>query len=288
MIEKKEIYRPRRSALYMPAANPRALEKARTLDADVLIFDLEDSVAPEAKHEGRDHLAAAMHQGGYEPREIVIRINHLTTPWGVDDLAVAARLQPAAVLVPKVNGAADLVPIREALPSEIAIWAMIETPHSLFNLMEIAGAGLGLSCLIMGTNDLVKEMRGQHMAGRANLISALSLAVWAARAHDLTILDGVYNSIDDAEGFAAECAQGVAFGFDGKTLIHPSQLLEANRLFAPSAEAVAQARDVIDAFNAPENQGKGVLRVNGQMAELLHRDTALRLVALDTAIRERQ
>jgi len=288
MIEKKEIYRPRRSALYMPAANPRALEKARTLDADVLIFDLEDSVAPEAKHEGRDHLAAAMLQGGYDPREIVIRINHLTTPWGVDDLAMAARLQPAAVLVPKVNGAADLVPIREALPAEIAIWAMIETPHSLFNLMEIAGAGLGLSCLIMGTNDLVKEMCGEHMAGRANLISALSLAVWAARAQDLTILDGVYNAIDDAEGFAAECAQGVAFGFDGKTLIHPSQLLEANRLFAPSAEAVAQARDVIDAFNAPENQGKGVLRVNGQMAELLHRDTALRLVALDTAIRERQ
>ena len=288
MIEKKEIYRPRRSALYMPAANPRALEKARTLDADVLIFDLEDSVAPEAKHEGRDHLAAAMLQGGYDPREIVIRINHLTTPWGVDDLAMAARLQPAAVLVPKVNGAADLVPIREALPAEIAIWAMIETPHSLFNLMEIAGAGLGLSCLIMGTNDLVKEMRGEHMAGRANLISALSLAVWAARAQDLTILDGVYNAIDDGEGFAAECAQGVAFGFDGKTLIHPSQLLEANRLFAPSAEAVAQARDVIDAFNAPENQGKGVLRVNGQMAELLHRDTALRLVALDTAIRERQ
>lgn len=288
MIEKKEIYRPRRSALYMPAANPRALEKARTLDADVLIFDLEDSVAPEAKHEGRDHLAAAMLQGGYDPREIVIRINHLTTPWGVDDLAMAARLQPAAVLVPKVNGAADLVPIREALPAEIAIWAMIETPHSLFNLMEIAGAGLGLSCLIMGTNDLVKEMRGEHMAGRANLNSALSLAVWAARAQDLTILDGVYNAIDDAEGFAAECAQGVAFGFDGKTLIHPSQLLEANRLFAPSAEAVAQARDVIDAFNAPENQGKGVLRVNGQMAELLHRDTALRLVALDTAIRERQ
>jgi len=288
MIEKKEIYRPRRSALYMPAANPRALEKARTLDADVLIFDLEDSVAPEAKHEGRDHLAAAMLQGGYDPREIVIRINHLTTPWGVDDLAMAARLQPAAVLVPKVNGAADLVPIREALPAEIAIWAMIETPHSLFNLMEIAGAGLGLSCLVMGTNDLVKEMCGEHMAGRANLISALSLAVWAARAQDLTILDGVYNAIDDGEGFAAECAQGVAFGFDGKTLIHPSQLLEANRLFAPSAEAVAQARDVIDAFNAPENQGKGVLRVNGQMAELLHRDTALRLVALDTAIRERQ
>lgn len=288
MIEKKEIYRPRRSALYMPAANPRALEKARTLDADVLIFDLEDSVAPEAKHEGRDHLAAAMLQGGYDPREIVIRINHLTTPWGVDDLAMAARLQPAAVLVPKVNGAADLLPIREALPAEIAIWAMIETPHSLFNLMEIAGAGLGLSCLVMGTNDLVKEMRGEHMAGRANLNSALSLAVWAARAQDLTILDGVYNAIDDAEGFAAECAQGVAFGFDGKTLIHPSQLLEANRLFAPSAEAVAQARDVIDAFNAPENQGKGVLRVNGQMAELLHRDTALRLVALDTAIRERQ
>lgn len=288
MIEKKEIYRPRRSALYMPAANPRALEKARTLDADVLIFDLEDSVAPEAKHEGRDHLAAAMLQGGYDPREIVIRINHLTTPWGVDDLAMAARLQPAAVLVPKVNGAADLVPIREALPAEIAIWAMIETPHSLFNLMEIAGAGLGLSCLVMGTNDLVKEMRGEHMAGRANLTSALSVAVWAARAQDLTILDGVYNAIDDGEGFAAECAQGVAFGFDGKTLIHPSQLLEANRLFAPSAEAVAQARDVIDAFNAPENQGKGVLRVNGQMAELLHRDTALRLVALDTAIRERQ
>jgi len=288
MIEKKEIYRPRRSALYMPAANPRALEKARTLDADVLIFDLEDSVAPEAKHEGRDHLAAAMLQGGYDPREIVIRINHLTTPWGVDDLAMAARLQPAAVLVPKVNGAADLLPIREALPAEIAIWAMIETPHSLFNLMEIAGAGLGLSCLIMGTNDLVKEMCGEHMAGRANLNSALSLAVWAARAQDLTILDGVYNAIDDGEGFAAECAQGVAFGFDGKTLIHPSQLLEANRLFAPSAEAVAQARDVIDAFNAPENQGKGVLRVNGQMAELLHRDTALRLVALDTAIRERQ
>lgn len=288
MIEKKEIYRPRRSALYMPAANPRALEKARTLDADVLIFDLEDSVAPDAKHEGRDHLAAAMLQGGYDPREIVIRINHLTTPWGVDDLAMAARLQPAAVLVPKVNGAADLVPIREALPAEIAIWAMIETPHSLFNLMEIAGAGLGLSCLVMGTNDLVKEMRGEHMAGRANLTSALSMAVWAARAHDLTILDGVYNAIDDAEGFAAECAQGVAFGFDGKTLIHPSQLLEANRLFAPSAEAVAQARDVIDAFNAPENQGKGVLRVNGQMAELLHRDTALRLVAMDTAIRERQ
>ncbi len=288
MTDTSDHFIPRRSALYMPAANPRALAKARSLDADVIIFDLEDSVSPDAKEEGRVHLEAALAEGGYEGREIIIRINHAATPWGSDDLALAARLKPAAVLVPKVNTAQDLKAVRDKLAPETDLWAMIETPQSMFNLAEIAAAGYGLRCLVMGTNDLIKEMRAQHIPGRGNLMTALSMAIWAARMNGLSILDGVFNAIDDLDGLEAECAQGMHMGFDGKTLIHPSQLDSANRVFAPTAEAVAQARDVIAAFEAPENQGKGVLRVNGQMTELLHRDSAIRLVAMDAAIRARQ
>ncbi len=286
MTKMTEKYIPRRTALYMPAANPRALDKARELDADVIIFDLEDAVAPESKSEGRQHLASALQAGGYGAREMIIRINHMDTEWGADDLALAARLQPSAVLVPKVNCRQDLEPIRAALNPDIALWAMIETPQAMFALMDIAAAGP--ACLVMGTNDLIKEMRAQHVSGRENLMTALSLSVWAARAHGLAILDGVFNAIDDEAGFADECAQGRALGFDGKTCIHPSQLAIANQAFAPTPEALSQAKAVIAAFDAPENAGKGVLRVNGQMAELLHRDAARHLVAMDQAIRARQ
>jgi citrate lyase subunit beta / citryl-CoA lyase len=283
--------RPRRSCLYMPGANAKALEKGRALPADVLIFDLEDSVAPEAKAEAREQVGAALGAGGYAPREIVVRINALSTPWGIEDLMALGRSGAAGVLAPKVETGAEVIDIDDALtgagfPEETALWIMVETPRAILNIAEIAAAARAtrLSAFVMGLNDLAKDMRASQAGDRAPFHAALSLAVTAARAHGLIAIDGVYNDIADAAGFEAQARQGRDFGFDGKTLIHPSQIEPCNAVFAPSAEAVAQARAVIAAFAAPENAGKGVIKVEGRMTELLHLSEAKRVVAVADAI----
>jgi citrate lyase subunit beta / citryl-CoA lyase len=284
--------RPRRSCLYMPGANAKALEKGKGLAADVLILDLEDSVAPEAKEEARAQVAAALASGGYGKREIVARVNGLSTPWGLEDVRALAAAGAAGLLAPKVESGADIIEIDDALtgagvPEETALWVMIETPHAILNIGEIAAAARAtrLAAFVMGLNDLAKEMRASQAGDRAPFHAALSLAVTAARAHALTAIDGVYNDIADAEGFAAQCRQGRDFGFDGKTLIHPSQIETCNTVFAPSAEEVSRARAIIAAFAAPENAGKGVIKVDGRMTELLHLAEAERVVAVVEAIR---
>jgi citrate lyase subunit beta/citryl-CoA lyase len=281
--------RPRRSCLYMPGANVKALEKAKTLAADTLIFDLEDAVAPEAKADARANIAAALAGGGYGRREIVVRVNGLTTPWGGDDIAGLAAKGADAILVPKVDSGADVEAAQRALDaagSTAALWVMIETPRAILNIQDIAAAAgrTRLAAFVMGTNDLAKETRASQTADRGPFWTALSLSVLAGRAFGLALIDGVYNDIEDAQGFEAVCRQGLAFGFDGKTLIHPSQIATCNTVFAPTADEVAQARDVIAAFAAPEAAGKGVLRVNGKMTELLHLEQAKRTVAVADAI----
>lgn len=277
--------RPRRSVLYMPGSNARALEKAATLPADALILDLEDAVAPDAKGLARTQVCAAVKDRRFGKREIVIRINGLDTDWGHDDMAAAAEAGPDAILVPKVN---DLVDVEHAEQhmgeARAALWLMIETPQAIFHANEIAGAGGRLACLVMGTNDLVKELRAQHTPGREALLASLNLAVLAARAHGLTVIDGVYNEIADTAGFEAVCRQGRAMGFDGKTLIHPSQIEGANRIFAPDPGEIARARAILAAFEKPENKGKGAIALDGRMVELLHAEIAKQTVALAEAI----
>ena len=277
--------RPRRSVLYMPGSNARALEKAATLPADALILDLEDAVAPDAKGLARTQVCAAVKDRRFGKREIVIRINGLDTDWGHDDMAAAAEAGPDAILVPKVN---DLVDVEHAEQhmgeARAALWLMIETPQAIFHANEIAGAGGRLACLVMGTNDLVKELRAQHTPGREALLASLNLAVLAARAHGLTVIDGVYNEIADTAGFEAVCRQGRAMGFDGKTLIHPSQIEGANRIFAPDPGEIARARAILAAFEKPENKGKGAIALDGRMVELLHAEIAKQTVALADAI----
>ena len=281
--------RPRRSVLYMPASNLKALDKARTLPADAVILDLEDAVAPEAKETARAQAVEAVKAGGFGRREVVIRVNGLDTPWGPEDLKAAAEAGPDAILVPKVNSAADVAVYDAAIaaaPPQTKLWAMIETCRSIFNLAEIAEAARTsrMSVWVMGTNDLAKEMRCRQTPGREPFHGPLSLSVAAARAHGLTILDGVYNDIDNEAGLEAVCEQGVDFGFDGKTLIHPKQIDVCNRVFSPSEAEVAFAKAVIVAFALPENAGKGAIRVEGRMAELLHLSQAERLVAVAEAI----
>ncbi len=282
------LNRPRRSALYMPASNPRAVEKARSLDCDVVVLDLEDAVLPENKVAARVAACAAVTTGGFGTREVVIRVNGLDTPWGAADMVAAATAGPDAVLAPKIRSAADVAACEWSLlaaPPRTRLWVMIETVQSIFALDAIAGAGAGrLAGLVMGVNDLAREMGARQTPDRAPFQAALSLAVMAARAHDLAVLDGVHNEIDDLEALDAVCRQGVAFGFDGKSLIHPSHLAIANRLFAPDPGDVAWGRSVIAAFDAPENLGKGALRVEGRLAEHLHRDQALKWVAIAEAI----
>jgi citrate lyase subunit beta / citryl-CoA lyase len=283
--------RPRRSCLYMPGANAKALEKAKTLAADVLLLDLEDSVAPDAKAAAREQVAAAVKGGGYGRREVIVRVNALSTPWGRDDIAAAGAARPDGMLAPKVSSAAEVAELDRAMtaagfPSDAALWIMIETPRAILNLAEIAAAAQGtrLSCFVMGLNDLAKETRARPTSSRAAFFTAMSLAVTAARAEGLTAIDGVYNDIADAAGFEAECRQGLEFGFDGKTLIHPSQIETCNAVFAPAEEEVARARAVIAAFALPENAGKGVIKVDGRMTELLHLEEARRIVAVAEAI----
>jgi len=285
--------RPRRSVLYMPGSNARALEKARSLPADALIFDLEDAVAPEAKEVAREQVCAAVKGGGYGRRELVIRVNGLDTPWGRGDLEAAAAVVPDAVLVPKPGSAAAIASATQALASAGALektrlWAMIETPLAILNLQEIATAsrqpGARLACFVMGTNDLVKETRADLSRNRRPALYWLSAAVTTARAYGLDVLDGVYNNFKDAGGFRRECVHGRALGFDGKTLIHPDQIAVANEVFAPPEAEVALARKIIAAFDRPENRGKGVITVEGRMVELMHAEMARRTVAIAEAI----
>ena len=279
-------YRPRRSCLYMPGANTRALEKAKTLAADVLILDLEDAVAPDAKAEARANVAAAVKAGGYAPREVVIRINGLDTEWGKADLITAVQAGPDAILAPKVMSGADIRELSDAMtdagaPETMALWVMIEMPRAILNIEEIADAAAGtrLAAFVMGTNDLAKELRAIATPDRAAFQTALSLTMAAARMGDIIAIDGVYNDIKNLDGLEAECEQGRTLGFDGKTLIHPAQLEICNRVFAPASADVEQAQAVIAAFADPENAGKGVLKVNGKMTEILHLDEAHRTVA---------
>jgi citrate lyase subunit beta/citryl-CoA lyase len=273
----------------MPGANAKALEKAKTLAADVLILDLEDSVAPEAKQGARAQVAAAVKAGGYGKREIIVRVNALSTPWGRDDIEAAGRAKPDGILAPKVDSAAQAAALDAAMteagfPASASLWVMIETPKAIFNLAEIAASGGRLSTFVMGLNDLAKETRARPGANRTPFFAAMSLAVAAARTQAITAIDGVYNDIADAAGFEAECRQGLEFGFDGKTLIHPSQIEPCNEVFAPTADETARARAVIAAFALPENAGKGVIKVDGRMTELLHLEEARRVTAVAEAI----
>jgi citrate lyase subunit beta/citryl-CoA lyase len=277
----------------MPGANTRALEKARTLPADVLIFDLEDAVAPDAKETARANVVAATASKAYGKREIVIRCNGLGTAWGKDDVAAIAHSGADAILVPKVESAADVAAIvalleKAGAPGTMAVWAMIETPRAFLDAAAIAGAHKRLTLFVMGTNDLVKDMRARHTPLRLPMLTALGLGMLAARAHGLTILDGVYNDIQDADGFRAVCQQGLEMGFDGKTLIHPTQVEPCNEIFAPSAAELAQAEKIVAAFKEAQAAGKGVVTVDGRMIENLHVEQAERALALASAIKELQ
>ena len=287
------MIRPRRSVLYMPGSNARALEKAKTLAADGVILDLEDSVAPDAKETARQQVAEAVKAGGFGRREIFVRINGVDTPWHADDLSAAARAAPDAIIVPKVSSPDTLELVGRRLLDmhtdlKTRIWAMIETPLAMFNILAIAAEARDsesrLAGLIMGTNDLAKDTRARLVPGRAPMLPWLATCVAAARVHGIDILDGVYNEIGNAAGFAEECRQGVDLGFDGKTLIHPNQIEPCNRAFSPSAEEVTQARKIIAAFDLPENKGKGVVSIDARMVERLHADMARRVVAIAEAI----
>jgi len=288
--------RPRRSLLYMPGSNARALEKAKTLAADGVILDLEDSVAPDAKEIARQQVTDAVKAGGFGAREVFIRVNGVDTPWHADDLAAAAHAAPDAILVPKISNPEMLEMIGRRLldmgtDHKTRVWAMIETPLAVFNILAIAAEAKDsesrLSGFVMGTNDLAKDTRARLVPGRAPMLSWLSTCVAAARIYGIDILDGVYNDIGNADGFMAECKQGVELGFDGKTLIHPNQIAPCNTAFSPSPEEVALARKMISAFDLPENKSKGVVSIDGRMVERLHADMARRTVAIAEAIAAR-
>jgi citrate lyase subunit beta/citryl-CoA lyase len=273
----------------MPGSNARAIEKAKSLAADTLILDLEDAVAPDAKDLARKQVCDAVKQGGFGKRELVIRVNGLWTQWGEDDLAAAMAAGPDAVLIPKVSSPEDLKAVEERftghdIERKVAIWAMMETPLAILNAGAIAGAGGRLRCFVMGTNDLIKEFRGLHTPDRANLSAALGISVAAARAYGLAVIDGVYNDIQNADGFLESCKQARSYGFDGKTLIHPSQIGPCNDVFAPSPVEVEAAKKIIAAFELPENKGKGAIALDGRMVELLHAEIAQQTVAMAEAI----
>jgi len=285
------VARARRSALYLPASNERALAKARSLPADVVIIDLEDAVAPEAKADARAAAVAAVGEGGFGRRELVVRCNALDTPWGADDLAAIAAAGPDAVLVPKIASAQDVLAYDAALaaaPPYTALWVMIETCAVLSRLDAVAActATTRLAGFVLGTNDLAKEMRARLRPGRAPFLPVLTQSVAAARAHGLVVLDGVCNEFRDLDLFRAETEQGLEFGFDGKSLIHPDQIDPCNALFSPSRDELAWAQAVVAAFDLPENAGKGAIRIEGKMAELLHRDQARQLLAVAAQIAE--
>ena len=280
--------RPRRSVLYMPASNERALEKAKSIPADAIIFDLEDAVAPDAKPDARERARAAVRSGEYGNRELVIRCNGLDTEWGGDDITSAATAGASAVVIPKVDSVEYVKAISARLdkrgaPSDVAIWAMIETPAAIFNVRSIA-AHPRVAVLVMGTNDLAKELRSPIVPGRHPLLAHLATALLAAREAGKVALDGVYNDVKDADGFAEECRQGMEMGFDGKTLIHPSQVEPANEIWAPTAEEIEYSERVIAAFDEAVADGRGVVTVDGRMIENLHVDNARRVLAVAAAI----
>jgi citrate lyase subunit beta / citryl-CoA lyase len=288
--------RPRRSVLYMPGSNARALEKAKMLPADGIILDLEDSVAPDAKEAARQQIVSAVKAGGFGAREVFIRVNGIDTAWHAEDLTAAAHAEPDAILVPKVSSAETLELIGRRLldmgtGQKARIWAMIETPLALFNILSIAAQARDsesrLAGFVIGTNDLAKDTRARIVPGRAPMLAWLSICVAAARHHGIDILDGVYNDLGNSEGFAAECKQGVEFGFDGKTLIHPNQIGACNAAFSPSIDEIAQAHKVIAAFDLPENKNKGVVSIEGRMVERLHAEMARRTVTIADAIAAR-
>jgi citrate lyase subunit beta / citryl-CoA lyase len=281
--------RPRRSVLFMPGSNPRALEKARALPADGLIFDLEDAVAPDAKETARSSVAAALTAGGYAPRELILRVNPLDSAWGHTDLALAATLPVHAVLLPKIEKAERVrltIDLLDALgaPPELPVWCMIETPLGVLAAAEIAGASPRVGALVLGTSDLSTDLHARRMRDRLPLMTALGLVLLAARAYGRAILDGVHLDLADKEEFAAACRQGGDLGFDGKTLIHPDQIAPANIAFAPSAEEVARAHRLIAAYTEADADGKGAIRFEGRLVEALHVAEARRIIVLADAI----
>lgn len=287
--------RPRRSVLYMPGSNERALEKAKTIPADALIFDLEDAVAPDAKPLARDQVSAAVKNGGYGGREIVIRVNALETPWGTEDILAACEAEPDAILVPKVVHPGDVISVAKILqgvhaPDKIRLWAMMETPMAILNARTIAATAVyeenRLCCLVMGTNDLIKESRARALHDRFAVVPWLAMTLVAARAYRLDIIDGVYNEFRDEMGLREECERGRTLGMDGKTLIHPSQVGPCNQIFSPTEEEVEWSRKIIEAFRRPENKQKGVIVVEGRMVERLHLGMAERTVSIAEQIRE--
>lgn len=282
--------RPRRSVLYMPGANARALDKARSLPADALILDLEDAVSPDAKSQAREQMSQAVLAGGYGKREVIIRVNGLNTEWGEADLKAVATLPIDGVLLPKIESAqqiADAVRILDAVDAQrqLPIWIMAETPRGMLNIDDIAGAPR-LKVIVMGTSDLAKDMRVRHTPDRVGLLVPLSLCIIAARAHGVEIVDGVYLDLNDEDGYRAACVQGRDMGFDGKTLIHPKQIEAANQTFAPSDIEVTHAQEVIAAWDQAQSEGKGVVVVNGRLIENLHVEEAKRVLALANAIAE--
>lgn len=285
--------RPRRSVLYMPGSNARAIEKAKTLPVDGVILDLEDAIAPDAKIDARKQVTAAVKAGGFGGREVFIRVNGIDSEWHADDLHDAARAAPDGVVVPKVSSSEQLEMIGRRLldmgtDHKTRVWAMIETPIAILNVKEIARAAADsetrLAGFILGTNDLAKETGAKFVPGRAPMVPWLTTCILAARAYGIFILDGVYNDLSNADGFLRECEQGRDLGFDGKTLIHPNQVAPCNDVFSPGTEEVAQARKIIAAFEKPENKGKGVVSLDGRMVERMHADIARKTVAIADAI----
>ncbi len=281
--------RPRRSALYIPGSNSRALSRGREVPADILLLDLEDAIVPDQKIKARDQVVAAVASNKYRPREVVVRINDLNSPWGEDDLAAVAASKADAVLLPKVESSDLVQKVAERLTSfgaaeSLAIWCMMETPRGILNAAAIAAASPRLSCLVMGTSDLAKDLHARHTRDRLPFMASMELCILAARANGLSVLDGVCLDLEDTEGFAEQCHQGVALGFDGKTLIHPKTIDVANKIFGPSEQEVEEARKIIAAFFAAREKGQGVVLFNGKLIESLHVENAQRLVSLAESI----
>lgn len=276
---------PRRSLLYMPGSNARALEKARTLDADVLILDLEDAVAPAQKSLARQQVLAAVQAGGYGHRQLVVRVNGFDTPWGREDLQTFAHQPIAALCLPKVDSAAEVHAVIQVLqqagaPSSLKLWAMAETPRGILNIDDVAGADPRMDAIVLGTSDLAKDLRVPHTADRLGLLASLSACVLAARANGIDVFDGVHLDLEDEAGLVRACQQGVELGFDGKTLIHPKQIGPSNEAFSPTADAIARAERVREAWKQAEADGKGVVLVDGKLVEALHVDEAMRVLAI--------
>jgi citrate lyase subunit beta / citryl-CoA lyase len=287
------MMRPRRSLLFMPGSNPRALEKARNLPADGIILDLEDSVAPDAKGMARDQIAQTIAKGGFGNREVLIRTNALDSPWWIEDLTMAAKARPDGILVPKISSIEDLAAIADRLAdlkadTSIRVWAMIETARAVLHAEELAAASrepkTRLAGFVFGPNDISRETRIRMQPGRAAMLPLILHCILATRAYGLEILDGPYSDFSNVDGFALECAQGRDLGFDGKTLIHPSQIDACNAIFTPPAEEVAHARKIIAAFERPENAARGAINLDGQMVERLHADMARRTITIADAI----